>query len=74
MGERAYKISEIDRMRSAISQREWKRGTLFNRPISDGNAHVEMLLRTYMEGNVEPDDLIAECEAGDPWDLKPKVA
>jgi hypothetical protein len=50
---RAYTVREIDAMRTAIYWREARQGS-GGITIKQREEYVEMLLRTYMEGGVDP--------------------
>ncbi len=67
MGERAYTVAEIDRMRSAVN--DWLSppdGCTYDRVRLE--RQVELHLRTYLEAGVSPDDLAERVRSVRPID------
>lgn len=59
MTERAYTVSEIDQMRSAIRFQLTPVNLSFYQ--DEVNRQIEEQLRTYMLAGIEPVDLVREC-------------
>ena len=69
MKERSYTVGEIDQMRRAISFCESRKGMVYQgdghwQGSSDSGlqSRVEDMLRTYMVGGVEPDELVEKAK------------
>lgn len=54
---RAYTVAEIDSMRESVTMLNWWGAIMLK------NVDIEDRLRTYMVGNIDPDDLRNHAEA-----------
>jgi hypothetical protein len=56
MTERKYSVSEIDKMRTALHQREWL-GSMGMWTLDELHGRIEEMLRTYLVAGTDPSEL-----------------